>query len=124
MLGAGGAHPRWIASLRRQRCRRVKRAWPLIAGVVTYTVAVILWLSFDRHVAQKAFDAFSSENTSDKGLSLARRYLTARGRRVALLERPIDVRFLPANAIGFRAGEFMSFFDLVREMDDEESRRE
>jgi hypothetical protein len=102
----------------------VKRAWPLIAGVVAYAVAVILWLSFDRHVPQKAFDAFSSENTSDKGLSLARRYLTARGGRVALLERPIDVRYLPANAVVFRAGEFMSFFDLVRQMDDEESRRE
>ena len=102
----------------------MKRAWPLIAGGVTYAVAVILWLSFDRHVPQKAFDAFSSENTSDKGLSLARRYLTARGRRVALLERPIDVRYLPANAVVFRAGELMSFFDLVREMEDDESRRE
>jgi hypothetical protein len=102
----------------------VKRAWPLIAGVVAYAVAVVLWLSFDRHVPQKAFDDFSSENTSDKGLSLARRYLTARGRRVGLLERPIDVRYLPANAVVFRAGELMSFFDLVRQMEDDESRRE
>ncbi len=102
----------------------MKRSWPLILAIVTYGVAVILWLTFDRHVPQKAFDAFSSENTSEKGLSLARRYLTARGRRVDLLERPIDTRYLPANAVVFRAGEFMSFFDLVREMDDEESRRE
>src|SRR5258706_1402651 len=124
MLGAGGAHPRRSASLRRTRCCRVKRAWPLIAGVVTYAVAVILWLLFDRDVPQKAFDAFSSENTSDRGLSLARRYLTARGRRVALLERPIDVRYLPANAVVFRAGGLTSFFDLVRQLEDEEARRE
>ena len=100
----------------------MKRSLPLILAIAAYVIAVIVWLAVDRRVPREAFDDFSSENTSDKGLSLARRYLAGTGRPVTLLERPIDLRYLPKNGVVFRVGSLTSFLDLVREMqkDDEE----
>src|SRR5258706_5664412 len=95
-----------------------------MGGVVPPAGATFRGVSLDRQAPRKACGAFPPGNAREKASLLARRYLTARGRRVALLERPIDVRFLPANAVVFRAGELMSFFDLVREVEDDESRRE
>lgn len=97
----------------------MKRSWPLLLGIATYAIAVIVWLATDKHVPQKAFDEYSSENTSDKGLSLARRYLAATGHPVALLERPIDARFVPKNGVVLRAGDFSSYFDFLRDFEDE-----
>lgn len=102
----------------------MKRSWPLLLGMLAYVVAVVVWLAVDKRVPREAFGDFSAENTSEKGLSLARRYLAARGRRVSLLERPIDVRYLPKDGVVIRAGEFMNFFDFVREMDEDEQKKD
>jgi hypothetical protein len=98
----------------------MKRSLPLILAIAAYVIAVIVWLAVDRRVPRQAFDDFSSENTSDKGLSLARRYLAGSGRRVTLLERPIDLRYLPRNGVVFRVGSLKSFLDYVREMQKEQ----
>lgn len=102
----------------------MKRSWPLLLGIAVYAIAVIVWLATDKHVPQKAFDEYSSENTSEKGLSLARRYLAATGHPVALLERPIDARFLPRNGVVLRAGNFVSYFDFLRDFEDERESRD
>ncbi len=97
----------------------MKRSLPLVLAIAAYVIAVIVWLAVDRRVPREAFDDFSAENTSGKGLSLARRYL-ATGRRVTLLERPIDGRFLPRNGVVFRVGSIRSFFDYVRDLEKEQ----
>jgi hypothetical protein len=97
----------------------MKRSLPLALAIAAYVIVVIVWLAIDKHVPRKAFDDFSAENTSGNGLSLARRYLTGRGRRVSLLQRPIDARFLPRNAVIFRAGSLVSFFDFLRQIEEE-----
>lgn len=99
----------------------MKRSLPLLLAIAAYVVAVIVWLAADRRVSREAFDDFSSENTTDQGLSLARRYLAGSGRRVSLLERPIDARFLPANGVVFRIGSLESFLDYLREMEKAQS---
>ncbi len=98
----------------------MKRSLPLILAIAAYVIAVIVWLSVDRRIPRQAFDDFSSENTSDQGLSLARRYLAGSGRRVTLLERPIDLRYLPSNGVVFRVGSLTSFLDYVRELEKEQ----
>jgi hypothetical protein len=98
----------------------MKRSLPLILAITAYVVAVIVWLAADRRIPRQAFDDFSAENTSDQGLSLARAYLASSGRRVTLLERPIDVRYLPRNGVVFRVGSLTSFLDLVRELEKEQ----
>ena len=102
----------------------MKRSLPLALAVAVYAAAVIVWLAVDKRVPRQAFDEFSAENTSEKGLSLARRYLAGRGRRVSLLERPVDARFLPANGVVFRAGKLFSFFDLINAQDEAEREAE
>src|SRR5258708_19103632 len=97
----------------------MKRSLPVVLAIAAYVLAVIIWLAVDRRVPRVAFDDFSAENTSGKGLSLARRYL-ATGRRVTLLERPIDGRFLPKNGVVFRVGSIRSFFDFVRDLEKEQ----
>jgi len=96
----------------------VKRVLPLIAVFAAYVIASLIWIGSDRRIAQQTFDAFSSANTSDKGLSLAMKYLARSGRRnVNMLTRPPDAT-LPANAIIFRAMEgrdSWSLEDFLRE---------
>src|ERR1700694_1163439 len=100
----------------------MKRSLPLVLAVAAYVIAVIVWLAVDRRVPREAFDDFSAENTSGKGLSLARRYL-ATGRHVTLLERPIDGRFLPKNGVVFRVGAIKAFFDVVRDLAKEQEHK-
>jgi hypothetical protein len=97
----------------------MKRSLPLILAVAAYAIAVIVWLAADRHVPRQAFDEYSADNTSEQGLSLARRYLAARGGHlVELLKRPIEARFLPKDGVVIRAGELVSQFDFMRESDE------
>src|SRR5258708_35147622 len=97
----------------------MKRSLPVVLAIAAYVLAVIIWLAVDRRVPRVAFDDFSAENTSGKGLSLARRYL-ATGRRVTLLERPMDGRFRPKKGGVFRVGAIRSFFDFVRDLEKEQ----
>jgi hypothetical protein len=98
----------------------MKRSLPLIVAVAVYAIAVVVWLAADRRVPRQAFDEYSADNTSAKGLSLARRYLAAHGgHRVELLKRPIEARFLPKNGVVLRAGELVSFLDFMRQGDEE-----
>lgn len=105
----------------------MKRALPLIAVGAAYVIAMLTWIGSDPRIAQKAFETFSSANTSDDGLSLAMKYLQRSGRRnVNMLTTPPDAT-LPAGSVIFRAlqpQEGFSLRDLLRgpkeDEDDEE----
>ncbi|MEA2569637.1 MAG: hypothetical protein QOI24_1638 [Acidobacteriota bacterium] len=72
----------------------------LIAAIVIYFVAALVWLALDRRVPRQAFDDLSSESTSGKGVSLAYKYLSA-----AQLTRPVDANVIPHEAVVFRLVE-------------------
>jgi hypothetical protein len=86
----------------------VKRWGPLIVAIGAFFLAALVWIGNDRTVAQRAFDDFSIENTSGKGLSLASRYLQRSGHRVVRLDAPLRATLVPAGAVVIRAGEFTS----------------
>jgi hypothetical protein len=77
----------------------------LIAAIVVYFLAALVWLAFDRRVPRQAFDDLSSESTSEKGVSLAYKYLSSGGRSVAQLTRPVDANVIPRDAVVFRLVE-------------------
>lgn len=67
-----------------------------------FVAASIAWLSRDPRVPHEAFQDYSVYNSSAKGLSLAFRYLEARGCPVKPLARSVDRADLPADAVLFR----------------------
>lgn len=101
----------------------MKRVLPLIAVFAAYVIASLIWIGSDRRIARATFDAFSSANTAENGLSLAMKYLARSGRRnVNMLTRPPDAT-LPAGAIIFRAMEgrdAWSLEDFLREQEGDE----
>lgn len=101
----------------------MKRMLPLIAVFAAYVAASLIWIGNDRRIARQTFDAFSAANTSEKGLSLAMKYLARSGRRnVNMLTTPPDGA-LPANALVIRAIEGRtnwSLDDLTGEQRDDE----
>jgi len=74
---------------------------PWLAGVI-FVVASLVWLSRDSRIRHEAFRDYSIYNASDRGLSLAYKYLESTGRAVQPLARPVERAFLPANGILLR----------------------
>jgi len=101
----------------------MKRGFLIILAIV-YAVIVVAWIGMDKRVPHMAFDAFSSDNTSENGLSLAFAYLQRHdARRVTRLTKPIAQRVVPANGVVFRVGKFGSGFDFFDEMEEENHRK-
>jgi hypothetical protein len=73
-----------------------------VAAIAAYFLAVLLWVGGDRRVTKDAFDDFSVANTSDKGLSLASKYLARSGRRVDALTLALNERNVDRRAVVFR----------------------
>ncbi|HYH08733.1 MAG TPA: hypothetical protein VEK11_16895 [Thermoanaerobaculia bacterium] len=89
----------------------MRRALPLIIALAAFATLGILWIVTDRRASQRVYDAYSTENTSKEGLSLAYGYLAKR-RKVGQLTRPLGRQTVEPNAVVFRvAHEFETFFD-------------
>lgn len=71
-------------------------------AVGVFVAAALTWLALDPRVRHEAFRDYSIYNSSDKGLSLAYRYLESTGRDVRPLARPVERAFLPPQGILFR----------------------
>jgi hypothetical protein len=80
-----------------------RRAGRLTWFAAALFVAVSLaWLWRDAKVRHEAFRDYSIYNSSEKGLSIAFRYLESKGRTVAPLARPVARAFLPADGVLLR----------------------
>lgn len=89
----------------------MRRALPLLLAALAFVALTVLWIVSDPRASQRVYDTYSSANTSGDGLSLASGYL-ARGRKVAMLTRPLGRAPLERNAVVFRVHEKLSvFFD-------------
>ena len=82
----------------------MKRLLPLVAVLAASVIAALVWIGGDRNVAKRAFDESSVENTSDKGLSLAYRYLNRSGHRALRLDAPLREGTIAGNGVLIRAG--------------------
>lgn len=91
-------------------------AW---AGALAYFAAVLAWLGARPAAGAKLFPAGSAHNTSDAGLSLARRYLAARAghpggpARVEVLGRPVGEMGPEASAVVLRVAPAGSRKELL-----------
>lgn len=102
----------------------MKRTLPLLLVALAFIAVVMIWVGTDKRVPRQTFDSFSSENTSDEGLSLAYRYLKNRGGRpVSKLTRAVDPRKLPSNGVVFRVGKLFSERDFFDDDDEESSKK-
>ncbi|MDP9194448.1 MAG: hypothetical protein M3P06_22340 [Acidobacteriota bacterium] len=89
----------------------MKRALPLIVALLMFTAGSVIWIVTDRRAPQRVYDAYSSANTAENGLSLASGYL-AKTRKVSMLTRPLGREPIEKNAVVFRvASEMPRFFD-------------
>jgi hypothetical protein len=74
---------------------------PWIAAAL-FVAASVFWMARDTRIPHEAFQEYSIFNSSAKGMSLASRYLGARGREVKALARSVDRAYLPPDAVLFR----------------------
>ena len=74
---------------------------PWVAAAL-FLAAALAWLWRDAGVRHEAFREYSIYNSSEKGLSIAYRYLESKGRSVAPLARPVARAFLPADGVLLR----------------------
>lgn len=98
--------------------RRLLKHLPLIA-VLLFFASSILWLKYNKNVGKIAFTDFSSHNTSNKGTSLAFKYLAARnpGRKIRRMTLPFKTARLEKNAVLFKIQPLLYPF-WVKEQDD------
>ena len=82
--------------------RSLGRKLLLLAGLA-YVAAVLLWLAQESSLRHGAYPAFSVQDQSPEGLSLAYEYLQGKGKRVVkTLGLPVRRATLPAHATLFR----------------------
>ena len=96
----------------------MKRVIALVAAIVAIVVVFAVWIGGDRAAAERVFDRYSVENTSDDGLSLAYRYLQRSGHRATRLERALYPRSAAANGVVFRLGTIRKPFDFEEDEDE------
>jgi len=101
----------------------VKRTLFFLAGIAMYFVAVLLWVGGDKLVAKHAYDDFSISNSSEKGLSLASKYLARSGRRVGPLTLALNDRNVERRAVVFRLGTPSATFTTEDESDEKPKKR-
>ena len=87
----------------------MRRAFPLILAMLAFAAIGVLWIITDRRASERVFDEFSSENTSDTGLSQAFEYLARRG-KTTMLTRPLGREPLETNAVVFRVATSLPLF--------------
>ena len=81
--------------------------------------ASLAWISRDTRIRHEAFREYSIYNSSEKGLSIAYRYLESKGRAVAPLARPVARAFLPADGVLLRIRPEADPFKFIEvEMDE------
>ncbi|HKS22538.1 MAG TPA: hypothetical protein VJZ76_07060 [Thermoanaerobaculia bacterium] len=100
----------------------MKRTLFFLAAIAAYFVAVLLWVGGDRRVAKHAYDDFSISNSSEKGLSLASKYLARSGRRVGPLTLAVNDRNVERRAVVFRVGA-PAFAYRLEEFEEEKSKK-
>lgn len=83
---------------------------PLIVVCLAFVVGGVWWIVSDRNATERAYDEYSTANTSDDGLSLAAQYLARRGRVVRMLTRALDAHPIPSQAVLFRVAEELPVF--------------
>lgn len=89
----------------------MRRILPLLLASIAFLSFTFLWIVTDRRASQRVYDAYSSLNTADEGLSLASGYL-AKQRKVAMLTRALGRTPIERNAVVFRmADRVPTFFD-------------
>jgi hypothetical protein len=89
----------------------VRRLLPLILVALAFAAFGILWIVTDRRASARVYDAYSSANTSNSGLSLASGYL-GKQRKVAMLTRSLARAPIESSAVVFRVtDELPTFFD-------------
>src|SRR5687767_2423394 len=97
----------------------MKRVYPLLLALLAFLSISVLWIVTDRRASKRVYDAYSSANTGEEGLSLAAGYL-AKQRKVDMLTRPLGREPIEQNAVVFRvSGEIPTFFD-PEELDEEQ----
>lgn len=79
----------------------MKRILPLILAMGAFAATTVLWVITDRRASERVYDAYSSANTADAGLSQAAAYLARRG-RTAMLTRPLGRDPIEPDAVVFR----------------------
>lgn len=97
----------------------MRRLLPLIAATLAFAALTVVWIVSDRRASQRVYDAYSSANTSDEGLSLAYGYL-AKQRKVGMLTRPLGRDPLERNAVVFRVYEEVAPLFDPKELDKDE----
>lgn len=89
----------------------MRRFVPLIVAAAAFAAITFLWIVTDKRASERAYDDYSSANTSDSGLSQAAAYLRTRG-KTAMLTHTFARSPLERNAVVFRvADEVERFFD-------------
>jgi hypothetical protein len=82
----------------------MRRVLPLLAAIAAFVAVAVAWIITDQRASERVFDEYSSQNTSDTGLSQASAYLARRG-KVTMLTRPLGRAAVETNAVIFRVTE-------------------
>ena len=100
----------------------MKRIVVLVAAIAALVVLFAAWIGSDRAAAQRVFDKYSVENTSDDGFSLAFRYLQRTGHRAARLDHTLAPRAAAANGVVFRFGTIVQPLVFEEEEDEDDDK--